>query len=220
MTTITIIGSGGMATAIGTLAGKAGHMVEVMSRNSANARELADVIGSGATAGEFGAPPRGDIVFLAVPYAVVLDVVALYGDKLAGKLLVDLTNPVAPDLTSFVTPADSFGAQEVVKAAPVSAIVVKAFNGHFSHVIAAGPDFRVPVDIFIAGDDAQAKQQVSEFTASLGLRALDVGSPNGSHTRTPLPSLAGADRQRHPAHRLRDRRQPSGLIRPPLLQPL
>ncbi|SOB87116.1 hypothetical protein SAMN06297144_2237 [Sphingomonas guangdongensis] len=176
MTTITIIGSGGMATAIGTLAGKAGHVVEVLSRNPANARELVDAIGADAIVGEFGATPRGDMVFLAVPYAVVLDVVARYGDKLAGKLLVDLTNPVAPDLTSFVTPADSFGAQEIAKAAPASTIVVKAFNGHFSHVVAAGRTFRVPVDVFIAGDDADAKQRVSDFTTSLGLRPLDVGA--------------------------------------------
>jgi 8-hydroxy-5-deazaflavin:NADPH oxidoreductase len=175
MTKVSIIGAGGMASAIAGLTGKAGHDVEIMSRNRSNARALADRIG-GATVGEFGGAPRGDIVFLAVPYAVVLDVVKLYGSNLATKLIVDLTNPVGPDLVSFVTPADSFGALEIARAVPADAIVVKAFNGHFSHVVAAGPDFRVPVDVFIAGDDAQAKQRVSEFTTSLGLRPLDVGA--------------------------------------------
>jgi 8-hydroxy-5-deazaflavin:NADPH oxidoreductase len=175
MTKVSIIGSGGMASAIAGLAWKAGHDVEIMSRNRSNARALADQIG-GATVGEFGGAPRGDIVFLAVPYAVVLDVVKLYGGNLANKLIVDLTNPVGPDLVSFVTPADSFGALEIARAAPADAIVVKAFNGHFSHVVAAGPEFRVPVDVFIAGDDAPAKQRVSDFTTSLGLRPLDVGA--------------------------------------------
>jgi predicted dinucleotide-binding enzyme len=176
MAIICIIGSGGMAAAIGSLSVKAGHSVEVMSRNPAAAQALADRLGERAGAGEFGAAPQGGIVILAVPYAVVLEVVRRFGDNLGGKLLVDVTNPVGPDLISFVTPADSCGAQEIVKVAPNDAIVVKAFNGQFSHVLAAGPEFRVPVDVFLAGDDVQAKDRVSRFVASLGLRPLDAGA--------------------------------------------
>ena len=117
MSTISIIGSGGMAAAIAGLAAKAGYTVEVMSRDAAKARMLAEQVGAGATTGRFGAAPAGDIVILAVPYAAVLDVVKQYGKELAGKLLVDITNPVASDYTSFVTPSDSFGAQEIAKAA-------------------------------------------------------------------------------------------------------
>jgi hypothetical protein len=118
MSIIGIIGSGGMAAAIGGLAAKAGHTVEVTSRDAAKARALAEQFGAGATTGTFGAVPAGDIVILAVPYSAVLDVVKQYGEALAGKLLVDITNPVASDYTSFVTPEDSFGAQEIAKAAP------------------------------------------------------------------------------------------------------
>ena len=131
MSTISIIGSGGMAAAIGGLAAKAGHTVEVMSRDAAKARALAEQIGAGATTGTFGAAPAGDIVILAVPYSAVLDVVKRYGEGLAGKLLVDITNPVASDHISFVTPEGSFGAQEIAKAAPADADVVKAFNTQF-----------------------------------------------------------------------------------------
>src|SRR6187402_2152442 len=106
MSTISIIGSGGMAAAIGSLAAKAGHAVEVTNRDASKARALAEQLGAGATAGTFGAAPAGRIVILAVPYAAVLDVVKQYGEALAGKLLVDITNPVGADLTSFVTPAD------------------------------------------------------------------------------------------------------------------
>ena len=176
MATISIIGSSGMAAAIGSLSIKAGHSVEVMSRNSAAARALAERLGEGAGAGEFKASPRGEIVILAVPYAVVLDVVERFGDNLGGKLLVNITNPVGFDLISFVTPADSFGAQEIAKATPADAVVIKAFNGQFSHVLAAGPEFRVPLDVFLAGDDLPAKGRVSRFIASLGLRPLDVGT--------------------------------------------
>lgn len=176
MSIISVIGSGGMAAAIGGLAAKAGHTVEVMSRDAANARALADKLAAGATTGTFGATPIGDIVILAVPYSAVLDVVKQYGEALAGKILVDITNPVAPDLTSFVTPKDSFGAQEIAKAAPADAIVVKAFNTLFSHVLAAGSVDGRPLDVFLAGDDAQAKVRVSAFVDSLGLRPMDTGS--------------------------------------------
>jgi predicted dinucleotide-binding enzyme len=164
-----------MAAAIGGLAAKAGHTVEVMSRDAAKARALAEQVGSGATAGTFGAAPAGDIVILAVPYPAVFDVVKQYGEELAGKLLVDVTNPVAPDYTSFVTPGDSFGAQEIAKVAPADADIVKAFNTQFSHVLAAGPVEGHPLDVFIAGDDAQAKARVSAFIESLGLRPMDTG---------------------------------------------
>jgi predicted dinucleotide-binding enzyme len=175
MGTISIIGSGGMAAAIGGLAVRAGHAVEVTTRDPAKARALAEQFGPAATTGTFGAAPAGAIVILAVPYAAVLDVVRHYGDALAGKLLVDITNPVAPDLTSFVTPANGSGAQEIARAAPANAIVVKAFNTQFSHVLAAARVDGPPLDVFLAGDDAPAKAQVSAFVESLGLRAMDVG---------------------------------------------
>src|SRR3984885_8626900 len=104
MSTISIIGTGGMAAAIGGLAGKAGHTVEVMSRDAVKARALAEQIGAGATTGTFGAAPAGDIVLLAVPYSAVLDVVEQYGEALAGKILVDITNPIDSSFTGFVTP--------------------------------------------------------------------------------------------------------------------
>ena len=176
MSTISIIGSGSMAAAIGGLAAKAGHTVEVMSRDAAKARALAEQIGIGAMTETFGAVPAGGIVILAVPYSAVLDVVKQYGAGLAGKLLVDITNPVASDHTSFVTPGDSSGAQEIAKAAPADADVVKAFNTQFSNVLTAGPAEGHLLDVFIAGDDAEAKARVSAFVESLGLRPMDAGA--------------------------------------------
>ncbi|MBZ9966382.1 NADPH-dependent F420 reductase [Mesorhizobium sp. BR1-1-2] len=175
MSTISIIGSGGVAAAIGGLAAKAGHAVQVMSRDAAKARAPAEQVGAGATTGTFGAAPVGDIVILAVPYSAVLDVVKQYGKALAGKLLVDITNPINSDFTGFLTPEDSFGAQEIAKVAPANATIVKAFNTQNAHVLAAGPIGGHPLDVFIAGDDAQAKARVSAFIDSLGLRPMDAG---------------------------------------------
>ena len=115
MTTITIIGSGNMATAIGTRAAQHGHTVELLSRNTAKAQALADQIGHGATVGTFGARPAGDIVIVAVLYAGAVDAVAHYGDALAGKILVDISNPFNADATGLVTPSSA--AQEIAAAA-------------------------------------------------------------------------------------------------------
>ncbi|MBU9835547.1 NADPH-dependent F420 reductase [Rahnella perminowiae] len=175
MSTISIIGSGGMAAAIGGLAARAGHLVEVMSRDVDKARALAGQIGAGATTGTFGATPAGNIVILAVPYSAVLGVLKQYGEKLAGKLLIDITNPIKTDFSSFLTPEDSFGAREIARAAPADADIVKAFNTQFSHVLAVGSVKGHRLDVFIAGDNAQAKAHVSAFIESLGLRPMDTG---------------------------------------------
>jgi predicted dinucleotide-binding enzyme len=135
---------------------------------------LAAALG-GATAGTAGAAPAGDIVILAVPYASAAAVVSEYGDALHGKVIIDITNPVSPDFKGLVTPDGSSGAQEIAKAAPAGARVVKAFNTLFSNVLAAGPVEGRPLDVFIAGDDAQAKARVSAFIESLGLRPMDTG---------------------------------------------
>jgi predicted dinucleotide-binding enzyme len=171
MSTISIIGSGSMAAAIGGRIARAGHTVEVASRDPAKARALADQLAGGATTAAYGAAPAGDIVILALPYGGAAAVVADYGDALDGKLIVDVTNPVSADLTGLVTPHGSSGAQEIAKGVPAGAHVVKAFNTIFGHVLAKGGR----LDAFIAGDDAQAKARISAFLESLGLRPLDVG---------------------------------------------
>ncbi|MBB5938960.1 NADPH-dependent F420 reductase [Streptomyces zagrosensis] len=174
MSSISIIGLGSVARALAARALAGGNAVEIIGREPAKAKELAGVLG-GATAGAAGAVPAGDIVVLAVPYAGAVAVVSEYGDALQGKVIIDVTNPVTPDFKGFVTPDGSSGAQEIAKAAPAGAHVVKAFNTLFSHVLAAGPAEGRPLDVFIAGDDAQAKARVSAFIESLGLRPMDTG---------------------------------------------
>lgn len=182
MSTISIIGSGGMAAAIGGRSAKAGHTVEVISRDATKARALAEKLGSNATAGVYGAVPSGDIVILAVPYSNAASVVAEYGDALGGKLIIDITNPVSPDAKGLVTPPGSSGAQEIAKKAPSSAQLVKAFNTLFGPVLAQ----REHLDAFIAADDSEAKARVSTFIESLGLRPYDVG---GLHMAATLEAL-------------------------------
>lgn len=171
---ITIIGLGNMAGALAERALAGGNAVEVVGRDSTKASALAAAL-DGATVGTVGTTPAGDIVILAVPYASAAEVVGEYGDALRGKIIVDITNPLAPDMTSLVTPEGSSGAQEIAKAAPAGAPVVKAFNTVFGNVLSAGVAAGRSLDVFLAGDDAQAKADVSAFVESLGLRPLDAG---------------------------------------------
>ena len=185
MSTISIIGSGGMAAAIAGRAAKAGHTVEVVSRDPAKARALAGRLAGEATTGTYGAAPAGEIIILAVPYTSAAAVVAEYGDALDGKVIIDITNPLSPDLTGVVTPDGSSGAQEIAKIAPASAHVVKAFNTLFGHVLARGGH----LDAFIAADDPEAKTRASTFIASLELRPLDVGGLHMAHALEALGLL-------------------------------
>jgi predicted dinucleotide-binding enzyme len=177
MTNISIIGLGGMGRAIAARAVEAGHAVEVIGRDATKAKDLAGTLGGGATAGTFGTTPAGDFVILAVPYAGAVPVVAQYGDALAGKVVIDLTNPMKVDASGLATPDGTSAAQQITAAAPASAHVVKAFNTVFGHVLAPGR----PLDVLFAGDDARAKASVSAFIESLGLRPLDAGGLEMAH---------------------------------------
>ena len=104
-------------------------------------------------------------------------VVAEYGDALAGKVIVDISNPFNSTFDGLAHREETSIAQEAAKAAPASASVVKAFNTIFGHVLEKGR----PLAVFIAGDDAQAKAGVEAFIESLGLRPLDVGGLKMAH---------------------------------------
>jgi predicted dinucleotide-binding enzyme len=171
MSSISFIGLGGMANAIAVRAIAGGNTVELIGRDAAKASSAATPLGGGATTAAFGAVPAGDIVVLAVPYTSAEEVVTRYGDALAGKIIIDISNTFNADATGLITPEGTSGAQVIAAAAPSSAHVVKAFNTVFGHVLAQDRSF----DVLFAGDDAQAKATVSTFIESLGLRPLDVG---------------------------------------------
>lgn len=177
MSSISIIGSGNMAGAIGGLALQGGNAVEIVGRDAAKAAALAQSLGDGATAGTWGAVPAGEIVILAVLFEGAVPVVGEFGDALAGKVIVDITNPFDAGATGLAIPHDTSVAQMVAEAASASARVVKAFNTIFRPVLEAGG----PLDVFMAGDDAQAKASVAAFVESLGLRPRDVGDLSMAH---------------------------------------
>ncbi|MFI5589946.1 NADPH-dependent F420 reductase [Amycolatopsis sp. NPDC051758] len=176
MSTITLIGTGNMARTIGTRAIAGGTTVEVMGRDQAKADALAKALGGGATTGTWGAVPAGDIVITALLYNGVVPVVAEYGDALAGKVVVDISNPFNTTFDGLAHSEETSIAQEAAKVAPAGTSVVKAFNTILRNVLENGRP-----TVFIAGDNAPAKASVAEFVTSLGLRPLDVGGLKMAH---------------------------------------
>jgi predicted dinucleotide-binding enzyme len=171
MSSISFIGSGNMTTTIGTRAVKGGNAVEVIGRDPGKTAAAASAIGGGAKAGAWGAIPAGDIVIVATLFDSAVAAVEHFGDALAGKIIIDITNPFNADGTGLATPDGTSNAQLIAEAAPADAHVVKAFNTIFRPVLAAGG----PLDVFVAGDDAQAKASVATFIESLGMRPRDTG---------------------------------------------
>ena len=104
-------------------------------------------------------------------YAGAVEVVAHYGDALSGKILVDITNPFNEDASGLVTTAGDSMSQRIAAAAPEGTHVVKAFNTILQGVLAEDK----PMDVFFAGDGAEAKAPVAAFLESLDMRPLDAG---------------------------------------------
>ncbi|HEX8133961.1 MAG TPA: NADPH-dependent F420 reductase, partial [Actinomycetes bacterium] len=168
--------AGNMGRGIGTRAVAGGHQVELVDPDPAEAQQLAGELGGGATALEPGAPFGGQVVVFAVYYPGIKDAVQQYADQLAGKVVVDITNPVDTQTWDrLATPAGSSSAEEVQQLVPPGTPVVKAFNTTFAGTLAEGQAHGQQLDVFIAGDDPDAKQQVAQVVADGGLRPIDVG---------------------------------------------
>src|SRR5918999_2031604 len=151
---VTIIGAGNMGRAIGTRAVAGGHEVEIVDRDPAEAQKLADDLGGSATALEPGAAFGGEVVVLALYYPGIKDAVGQYADQLAGKVVVDITNPVNTDTwDSLATPPGTSSAEEVQQLVPQGTAVVKAFNTTLARPLAGGGGAGQQLDILIAGDD-------------------------------------------------------------------
>ena len=158
MNKVTIIGGGNMGKAISELVTKGGNTVEILTRSDSTTAVT------------------GEIVVLAVPYGALDEIVAQRGDELAGKVVVDITNPLDfQTFDSLVVPADGSAAAELAAKLP-QAKVVKAFDTNFAATLGTGKVGQNTTTVLMAGDDADAKQGVVSFVKAAGLNALDAGS--------------------------------------------
>ncbi|AXK46411.1 NADPH-dependent F420 reductase [Brachybacterium saurashtrense] len=159
MTAVTIIGTGAMANSIGGVFATAGANVSYVSHG-----EIAS------------APIEGEIVVLAVPYPAVAEIISTRGEQLAGKTVVDITNPLNFEtFDELVVPAASSAAAEIQKALPNSS-VLKAFNTTFAATLASGTVGELTTTVLVAGDDDAAKSALVDLVVKGGLQGVDAGA--------------------------------------------
>jgi NADPH-dependent F420 reductase len=177
---ITIIGSGNMGRGIGTRAVAGGHSVTFVDANLEVAEKAAADLKSAAKNGAMVSAVNldaelGDVVVLAVWYGTNIEIAKQLDTKLTGKVVVDIANPLNSTYDGLVTAPDSSSAEDLAKVVTAGAKVVKAFNTTFAGALLAGAVAGQPLDVFIAGDDSDAKSKVSQLVTDGGMRAIDAG---------------------------------------------
>lgn len=171
---IAIVGAGNVGGALAGAAVKAGHQVTLAASEADKAAQAADAAGASAATSNVDAVRDAELVILAVPHGAVAGIAAELKDSLQGKVVVDSTNPLNDTYSDLVTTGRS-AAEELQDALPGTP-VVKAFNtifaGRHGNPVEAG----LPLDAFVAGNDADAKAKVGQLAESLGYRVIDAGS--------------------------------------------
>lgn len=174
---ISIIGTGNMAKGIGTRLVSCGHKVSIHARDEAKGAELVEQLKKVSPTADVTSVPVGsdvdEIVVLATPYTETETIGEQYG-SFAGKVVIDITNPVDFNTFQLIPEPGVSGAQEIAKLLPEAAIV-KAFNTTLAGPLEAGEVDGKVLDVFIAGDDEAAKAKVSELVKTSGMRPIDVG---------------------------------------------
>jgi predicted dinucleotide-binding enzyme len=174
-------------------------------------KKLASELGGSASALEPGTPFGGEVVVLALYYPGIKDAAREYGDRLAGKVVVDISNPVDTQTWDrLATAPGTSAAEEVAEIVPEGSPVVKAFNTTFAGTLVAGEAAGQQLDVLIAGDDAGAKQKG---------RAARLRRRSAAHRRRPSRARTAARAARVPAHltpaavraRLRERDQAASV---------
>jgi len=187
---IAVIGAGSVGGTLGTAWAARGHEVVFGVRDPRDARlqHLLDAAGGRARAATVAeAAGAGEVVLLAVPWGAAREAIAAAG-SLAGKVLIDATNPLLPDLSGLALGHTTSAAEEVARWAP-GARVVKAFNTIGAHLM-AGPRFGGErATMFVCGDDAAATRTVVDLAAALGFDPVDAGPLVRARLLEPLAML-------------------------------
>jgi 8-hydroxy-5-deazaflavin:NADPH oxidoreductase len=170
---IAIIGAGNVGGGLAAAAVRAEHDVVISASGPDSAGKAASASGATAASSNGEAVREADIVVLAVPHGAVVGIVAELGDALEGKVVVDSTNPLNATYTDLTTTGTS-AAESLQQQLPGSA-VVKAFNTVFAARLGSPTEDGEPLDVLIAGDDAEAKATVGALAGSLGFKVIDAG---------------------------------------------
>ena len=184
MKNIAIIGSGNIGSNLARLFA-AKHNVTLGSRNPEQTRAKLP----GLTVTDYAQVAKSaDMVILAVPFSEVTAVAAKVG-SLAGKILIDVTNPLTADFMA-LTIGHTTSAGEAVQAAFPQAHVVKAFNTVLAQVLAkAAFGAKSLPSVLVAGNHAAANAEVVQLAKDAGFSAFDTGALTNARYLEPLAEL-------------------------------
>ena len=187
---IAIVGAGNVGGALGKGWAAKGHSVYfgVPEPQGEKMQALLKSMGANARAGSVQeAAANAEIVVFATPWNAAQNAVAAAGN-LAGKIVIDCMNPLAPDLSGLVL-GQTTSAAEQVAAWAKGARVVKAFNTTGAGNMADSRYAGAKLAMCIAGDDAAAKKSVSQLATDLGFDAIDAGPLKNARLLEPFAML-------------------------------
>ncbi len=186
---IGIIGTGNMGGGLGKLWAGKGHKVFFGSRDPEKAKSLVDSVGKNASVGTYAEAAKfGEAVLLATPWGATQEAIKAAG-PLAGKILIDCTNPLTADFSALAIGHTTSAAAEIAKWAP-GAKVVKAFNHIYAQIIHSSPQFGSQnASVFYCGDDASAKEVVGRLISEIGFEPIDAGPLTNARYIEPLTEL-------------------------------
>ena len=186
---IGIIGSGNVGGTLGSRWAHAGHTVTFGTRNrvSPEITALLESAPGSRAATSQEAAAECDVILLSTPWPATREILASVG-SLAGKVVIDATNPLLPGLAGLEVGTDNSAAELVASWAP-GARVVKAFNTIGSNIM-ANPDFGGSrALLFYCGDDADAKATVHALATEIGFDAEDAGPLKNARLLEPFAML-------------------------------
>lgn len=183
---IAVIGAGNVGGSLARLWAACGHDVTVGLRatGSHGKKTLALKVKSEAIAAAVGG---ADVVALCVAWTSVSDAIQEAG-SLAGKIVIDTTNPLLPDLSGLAVGTSTSAGEQVAREIP-SAKVVKAFNTIGSYLLGDADFNGQKADGYYCGDDASTKSVVRGLIADAGLDPIDVGPLSNARLLEPLAML-------------------------------
>jgi NADPH-dependent F420 reductase len=187
---IGIIGSGNMGSAFARRVSVSGHQVTIASKKLEHANEAAGRVGTGVRAVPLSDIAQdADIIIAATPYDQQVKGLRSAG-HVSGKTVIEISNPLKPDMSGLLIGHTSSAAEEIAKALP-EAKLVKAFNTIFAQVLNDGADLGNGrrAAVLYAGDDNAAKQAVRTLIESMGFEAIDAGPLSNARYLEPMGML-------------------------------
>ncbi|UCG77379.1 MAG: NADPH-dependent F420 reductase [Nitrospirota bacterium] len=187
---ISVIGSGNVGSGLGRIFAEKGHEVFMSASTAEKASEISKTIGLDSQGGTVeDAVKFGDVIIVATPWEKTADVIRSAG-SFEGKIIIDCTNPINPDMSGLAIGHSTSAAEEIAKIA-TGASVIKAFNTAFASLYQSPSRLfgSRSSTMFYCGDDKEAKATAKKLIFEAGFEAIDAGPLSSARYLEPMAML-------------------------------